>query len=103
MLVGIYEQLRQDNAALLPDDALAQARSDAGHLLAQGLMLVPKGDALFKTIAAAMLAASRQNFGGKYFPFSVRFALTKNVSMLAVGEITAALSKARGTYLVGVM
>jgi len=67
VLVGIYEQLRQDNAALLPDDALAQARREAGHLLAQGLMLAPRGDALFKTMAVAMLTTGQQNFGGKYF------------------------------------
>jgi Zn-dependent metalloprotease len=67
VLIGIYEQLRKENTALSPDAALVQARNDAGYLLAQGLMLAPKGDALFKTIAVAMLAASQQNSGGKYF------------------------------------
>ncbi len=67
MLVGINERLRKENAAVTPDAALAQARGDAGHLLAQGLTLAPKGDALFKTIAVAMLAASQQIDGGKYF------------------------------------
>ncbi|MCI0477189.1 MAG: hypothetical protein L0Y55_13150, partial [Anaerolineales bacterium] len=41
ILVGIYEKSRKENAALAPDAALAQARSDAGHLIAQGLMLAP--------------------------------------------------------------
>ena len=67
LLVAIYEQLRGENAALSPDDALAQTRTDAGHLLAQGLVLAPKGDALFKTIASAMITAEEQNFGGRYF------------------------------------
>ncbi len=67
VLIGIYEQLRKENAALSPDAALMQARNDAGHLLAQGLMLAPQGDALFKTIAVAVLAASQQDSGGKYF------------------------------------
>lgn len=66
VLVGIYGQLRQENSALPADGALAQARLDAGHLLAQGLLLAPKGDAAFKTIAASMLTANAQNFGGKY-------------------------------------
>ncbi|MBM3129876.1 MAG: hypothetical protein FJ009_14785 [Chloroflexi bacterium] len=67
-LVGIYEQLRKENVALSPDAALAQARNDTGHLLAQGLLLAPQGDALFKTMAVALLMASQQNFGGAYFP-----------------------------------
>ncbi|MEW5719915.1 MAG: hypothetical protein AB1817_14900, partial [Chloroflexota bacterium] len=67
VLIGIYERLRKENAAMTPDIALTQARGDAGHLLAQGLVLAPKGDALFKTIAVAMLAASQQISGGKYF------------------------------------
>jgi len=67
LLVGIYEQVRQENAALSPDAALAQARTDAGHLLAQGLMLAPKGDAPFKTIASSIVTVDAQSFGGKYF------------------------------------
>ncbi len=67
LLAGIYTQVRQANAALKPDAALAQARNDAGHLLAQGLILAPKGDAAFKTVAASMFTADQQNFGGKYF------------------------------------
>jgi hypothetical protein len=66
-LIGIYEQIRRENPAATPDAALVQARGDAGHLLAQGLVLAPRGDALFKTIAVAMLKAGRQNLGGKYF------------------------------------
>jgi hypothetical protein len=67
LLVAIYTQLRGENAALSPDAALAQARADAGHLLAQGLVLAPKGDAPFKTIASSMIAVEEQSFGGKYF------------------------------------
>ena len=70
VVVGIYEQLRAGVTGAspwLPDAALAQACSDAGYLLAQGLSLAPKGDAPFKMIAAAMLTAGQQNFGGKYF------------------------------------
>lgn len=66
LLVGIYEQSRKENAARSPDAALVQARVDAGHLLAQGLTLAPKGDAPFKTIAASMINANAQSFGGKY-------------------------------------
>ena len=66
-LVGIYGQLRKADSTMTPDAALAQARADAGHLLAQGLLLAPKGDAPFKTIATSMITADAQNFGGKYF------------------------------------
>jgi hypothetical protein len=81
LLVAIYGQLRAENAALTSDAALVQARADAGHLLAQGLALAPKGDAPFKTIAASMITAEEQNFGGKYFDalkkaFSARRILT---------------------------
>ena len=67
VLVAIYEQLRGENEALSPDAGLAQARTDAGHLLAQGLILAPNGDAPFKTIASSMIMAEEQNFDGKYF------------------------------------
>ena len=67
LLVAVYEQLRGENAALSSDAALAQARADTGHLLAQGLILAPKGDALFKTIASSMIRADEQNFEGRYF------------------------------------
>ncbi|MDE3088905.1 MAG: hypothetical protein KGJ80_05930 [Chloroflexota bacterium] len=67
LLVGIYAQLRKENATLSPDAALAQARADAGHLLAQGLLLAPRGDAPFKTIASSMFTADAQGFGGRYF------------------------------------
>ncbi len=66
LLVGIYGQLRKETPSLTADAALAQARLDAGHLLAQGLLLAPKGDAAFKTIASSMLTANAQKFGGKY-------------------------------------
>ncbi|MGE5263321.1 MAG: hypothetical protein ACM3S0_08065 [Acidobacteriota bacterium] len=67
LLVGIYTQLRQADTSLSGDAALAQARSEAGHLIAQGLLLAPKGDAPFKTIASSMLTANAKDFGGKYF------------------------------------
>jgi hypothetical protein len=66
LLAKMYVQLRQENAALAPDTALSQARTDAGHLLAQGLTLAPHGDAPFKTIAASMITADAQSMGGKY-------------------------------------
>jgi hypothetical protein len=66
VLVGIYERLRRDNIA--PDDALAQARDITGRLVAHGVLLAPKGDALFKTMATALLTASAQEERGKYFP-----------------------------------
>ncbi|MBI5304517.1 MAG: hypothetical protein HY868_20455 [Chloroflexi bacterium] len=67
LLIAVYEQLRNANASLSPDAALAQARRDAGHLLAQGLILAPRGDAAFKTVASAMITADLQNNQGKYF------------------------------------
>jgi hypothetical protein len=67
VLVGIYEKLRRENAAWTPDAALAHARAVTGHLIAQGVTLAPGGDAPFKTLAVALLIASRQNFGGAYF------------------------------------
>ncbi len=68
LLVGIYTALRQADNTLAADAALEQARTTAGHLLAQGLILAPKGDAPFKTIASSMFTADAQNFGGKNFP-----------------------------------
>jgi hypothetical protein len=47
--------------------ALVQARSDAGHLLAQAIELAPRGEVPFSIHAASMLTADAQNFGGKYF------------------------------------
>ena len=67
LLVGVYEALRGANANLAADDALAQARGIGGRLIAQGLILAPRGDAPFKAIAVAMLTADQQNFGGAYF------------------------------------
>ncbi len=67
LLVGVYEQLRKERAAVSPDAALEQARGLAGHMLAQGLILAPKGDAPFKTIASSMITVDAQNFSGKYF------------------------------------
>lgn len=67
-LVGVYEKLRRDAPALAPESALAQARDVVGRLLAQGVLLAPQGDALFKTMAVALLTASLQNFDGAYFP-----------------------------------
>lgn len=68
LLVGLYTARREADSTLPPDDALAQARDTAGHLLAQGLVLAPKGDAPFKTVASSMFTADAQNFGGKNFP-----------------------------------
>ncbi|MBI5652586.1 MAG: hypothetical protein HZC40_19390 [Chloroflexi bacterium] len=67
LLVVMYTQLRQADPALGADAALEQARYDAGHLIAQGLLLAPRGDALFKSIVTAMFAADAQMFAGKYF------------------------------------
>jgi hypothetical protein len=67
LLVAIYEQIRKADGGLTADAALSQARSDAGHLLAQGLILAPRGDAPFKTIASSMITADQQNNQGMYF------------------------------------
>lgn len=67
LLVAMYTQLRQADANLAADAALEQARYDAGHLIAQGLLLAPRGDALFKSIVTAMFAADAQMFAGRYF------------------------------------
>jgi len=67
MLVAMYEQLRKADATLAPDAALAQARYDAGHLIAQGLLLAPRGDAMFRAIVTAMFNADAQMFEGKYY------------------------------------
>jgi hypothetical protein len=79
VLVGVYEQVRRNNPALSPDAALAQARADVGHLIAQGVTLAPQGDALFKTLAVALLAASVQNFGGAYFPVFKRVLVARRL------------------------
>jgi hypothetical protein len=77
VLVGIYETLRREGRA--PDDALAEARTITGHLIAQGVLLAPKGDALFKTLAVALLTASLQNFDGKYFPILKRVLVKRRL------------------------
>jgi|GEM_PF-620436 len=64
ILIGIYNQLRTQAAA---DAALAQAREDAGKILARGIELVPPGEATYQTVAIAMFKAVRQNFGDQYF------------------------------------
>lgn len=91
VLVGIYETLRCEGRA--PDDALAEARTITGHLVAQGVLLAPKGDALFKTLAVALLTASVQNFAGKYFPILKRAMVKRR---LLKGQEAAALREATG-------
>lgn len=91
ILVGIYETLRREGRA--PDDALAEARTITGHLVAQGVLLAPKGDALFKTLAVALLTASVQNFDGKYFPILKRAFVKRR---LLKGQEATALREAVG-------
>ncbi|MBI4790994.1 MAG: hypothetical protein HY782_28525 [Chloroflexi bacterium] len=67
LLVGIYEQCLKEDSALVPDVALTQAVNVSGRLLAQGLVLAPKGDAPFKTIAACMFTVNAREFAGQYF------------------------------------
>ncbi len=67
LLVNIYTQMRNASAFLTPDAALARARVDAGHLLGQALILAPKGDAPFRTIAGCMLAADARYSSGANF------------------------------------
>ncbi len=98
LLVAIYEQLRKANASLAPDAALDQVRLEAGHLLAQGLMLAPRGDAQFKTIASSMITADQQHNQGKYF-----FALKKVFStrrILKASEANALEKSASGAHTV---
>ncbi|MBI3912750.1 MAG: hypothetical protein HY327_00940 [Chloroflexi bacterium] len=66
MLVGIYNQLRAGNPLRDAEDALVQARAEAGKIIAEGLDLAPKGDAPFRTIAVSMLKADEQFFAGKH-------------------------------------
>lgn len=93
VLVGIYETLHREGRA--PDDALAEARAITGHLVAQGVLLAPKGDALFKTLAVALLTASVQNFEGKYFPVLkrafVKRRLLKGHEATALREVAGAV------------
>lgn len=67
ILVGIYDQKRKADAKLPEDDALVQARDDAGYLLASALLLAPPGDAVYRVIATSMLKAEQQRFAGAYF------------------------------------
>ncbi len=66
LLVAIYNQLRAAKPTRDPEDALVQARADAGKLIAEGLDLAPKGDAPFRTIALSMFKANEQFFAGNY-------------------------------------
>ncbi|MBI4675137.1 MAG: hypothetical protein HY741_26140 [Chloroflexi bacterium] len=67
ILTGIYQAKRKADANLKPDEALVQARDDAGKLLAAALVLAPPGDAVFRVIATAMFKAEQQLFAGQYF------------------------------------
>jgi hypothetical protein len=91
VLVGIYEQSRREG--LTPDDALVKARTITGHLVAQGVLLAPKGDALFKTLAVALLTASVQNYGGVYFPIVKKVFVARR---LIKGREAEALRQATG-------
>lgn len=91
VLVGIYETLRREGRSA--DDALAEARASTGQLVAQGVLLAPKGDAFFKTLAVALLTASLQNFDGKYFPILKRVLVKRR---LLKGREAAALREMAG-------
>jgi hypothetical protein len=67
IFVGMYEAKRRADAQLSADDALVQARDDAGKLLATALVLAPPGDAVFRVLAVSMFKAEQQLFEGKYF------------------------------------
>jgi hypothetical protein len=67
IFVGIYETKRRADANLTADDALVQARDDAGKLLALALFLAPPGDAVFRVMALSLFKAEQQLFQGAYF------------------------------------
>ena len=67
ILVGMYEANRRADASVSEDDALVQARDDAGKLLATALLLAPPGDAVFRVMAISMLKADAQLFNGRNF------------------------------------
>lgn len=67
IFAGMYDVIRAADAKLSADDALVQARDDAGKLLANALVLAPPGDAVYRVIASSILKASQQLFGDKYF------------------------------------
>lgn len=93
VLVGVYEQTRREQTTASPDAALAHARAVTGRLFAQGVLLAPQGDALFKTMAVALLTASLQNFDGAYFPILKRVFVARR---LLKGRETDALRAAAG-------
>ena len=91
LLVGMYIQLREANITLSADAALAQARLDAGHLLAQAVEIAPKGEVPFSVHAASMITADAQNFGGKYFKLLRQaFVGRKIMSASAARQLKAA-------------
>lgn len=67
VLVGIYEQLRYADSRVTADQALLQARDEAGYLLGQALLAAPRTDAMFKMIASAMFTVDAQSCQGRYF------------------------------------
>ncbi len=67
ILVGIYELKRKADDKLPADEALVQARDEAGKLMATALVFAPPGDAVFRAIATSMFKAEQQLFGGAYF------------------------------------
>ncbi len=94
LLVAIYEQIRRQDAALYVDAALVRARTDAGMLLANALLLAPHGEAPFKTIAAALFGVNARDFAGRYFAPLCRAFVARNM-------ITQAEADAFGTAELG--
>lgn len=82
ILVGIYEQKQQADAKLSAEDALIQARDDAGKLMATALMLAPPGDAVFRVIATSMFKAEQQLFQGTYFEILKRVLAMRRILMV---------------------
>ena len=105
LLVAMYTQLREADITLSADAALAKARGDAGHLIAQAIEVAPKGDVPFSVHAASMITADAQNFGGKYFQLLRNaFVRRKILTASAARQLKAAAgaSHVQSTGLAGI-
>lgn len=102
ILVGMYEAKRRADEKLAADDALAQARDDAGKLLATALVLAPPGDAVYRVLAISMFKAEQQLFEGKYFEILKKVFSNRRILLVKDADVFKLHTKTIGAKSSGV-
>lgn len=101
ILVGIFQFKRRANSKLSADDALTQARDDAGKLLALALFLAPPGDAVFRVIALSMFKAEQQLFQGAYFEILKKVFTNRRILLVKDANLFKPHTKTVGSNSTG--